>query len=101
MFWSIPKGAIPTIAALNQIVFLIYRAANEIWHDSLYEYMTIDVSNDMVELASSLRRGGEETTDYTPDTPPPEAVKGVYFKRYLPMSDQVRNGRRSWGEGVA
>ena len=60
--------------------------------------MTIDVSNDMVELASSLRRGGEETTEYTLNTSPPEAVKGVYFKRYLPMSDQVRNGR-NFGRG--
>ncbi len=69
------------------LFIFIFRAANEIWNESLYEYQTVDVSEEMGTLAHMLRRGGEEPSSSIPD--PQDCIPGVYFKRYLPLSAKV------------
>lgn len=34
-----------------------YRAVDEIWKKSVYEYLSVDTSEDMEDLAKKLRRG--------------------------------------------
>lgn len=62
-------------------------AANEVWGESLYEYQSVDVSQEMGELARVLRTDGESQDS---DISVPELIPGVYFKQYLPVSNRVQ-----------
>ncbi|KAK2550969.1 Methyltransferase-like protein 17 [Acropora cervicornis] len=57
-------------------------AAHEKWGDSIREYQCVDVSQDMIDVAQNLLRGGEETKDSL-------RIPRVYFKRFLPVSNLI------------
>lgn len=57
-------------------------AAHEKWGDSIREYQCVDVSQDMIDVAQNLLRGGEETKDSL-------HIPRVYFKRFLPVSNLI------------
>jgi ribosomal protein RSM22 (predicted rRNA methylase) len=60
----------------------VFRAVNELWRDSVYEYQCVDVSEKIEMVARSLR-----TTD---DSEGSESeIQNVYFKQYLPISSAV------------
>lgn len=42
---------------LNKKYISNYRAVDEIWKKSVYEYLSVDTSEDMENLANKLRRG--------------------------------------------
>ena len=44
-------------SALFRLCISNYRAVNEIWKKSVYEYLSVDTSEDMENLAKKLRRG--------------------------------------------
>jgi len=62
---------------------MTHRAAESLWGESLYEYLTVDVSSDMGDLARALRVGGDA------ENPTTELIKGVHFRQYLPLSNKV------------
>lgn len=67
----------------------------------MYEYLSVDTSEDMENFAKKLRRGSVSTAyvnnpqikivlSYIGGTKSgKELIKNVYYKRYIPMSGQV------------
>lgn len=58
-------------------------AANELWGNSINEYQCVDVSEDMNNTAEFLLRGSSDINT-------PLKIPNVYFKRFLPLSNQVK-----------
>ncbi|XP_066929253.1 ribosome assembly protein METTL17, mitochondrial-like [Clytia hemisphaerica] len=57
-------------------------AASELWRKSIKEYQCVDVSERMNDTGEFLLRGGD-------DRKLPLKVPNVYFKRFLPISNQL------------
>ncbi|XP_065913795.1 ribosome assembly protein METTL17, mitochondrial-like isoform X2 [Dysidea avara] len=53
-------------------------ATNEIWNKSVYEYLCVDTSEEMENLAKILRKGGTKSGK--------DLIENVYHKQYLPVS---------------
>lgn len=58
-------------------------AAAELWRKNIKEYQCVDVSERMNESAEFLLRGGN-------DIKLPLKIPGVYFKRFLPLSNKIK-----------
>lgn len=65
-------------------------AANELWGKSIYEYQCVDISQEMGEFAQALRRGGDTSASEHGIAHAPDAIPGVYFRQYLPVSGKVQ-----------
>ncbi|KAM7158853.1 ribosome assembly protein METTL17, mitochondrial isoform 2-T2 [Molossus nigricans] len=57
-------------------------AAHSIWGQSLREYMCVDSSAAMLDLAEKLLKGGSENGE--------PYVSGVFFRQFLPVSPKVQ-----------
>ncbi|KAF6131453.1 methyltransferase like 17 [Phyllostomus discolor] len=57
-------------------------AAHSIWGQSLREYMCVDSSAAMLDLAEKLLKGGSEYGE--------PYVPGVFFRQFLPVSPKVQ-----------
>ncbi|XP_036098526.1 methyltransferase-like protein 17, mitochondrial isoform X2 [Molossus molossus] len=57
-------------------------AAHSIWGQSLREYMCVDSSAAMLDLAEKLLKGGSENGE--------PYVPGVFFRQFLPVSPKVQ-----------
>ncbi|XP_023380474.1 methyltransferase-like protein 17, mitochondrial isoform X2 [Pteropus vampyrus] len=57
-------------------------AAHSIWGQSLREYMCVDSSPAMLDLAEKLLKGGSESGE--------PYVPGVFFRQFLPVSPKVQ-----------
>ncbi|XP_012885156.1 PREDICTED: methyltransferase-like protein 17, mitochondrial isoform X1 [Dipodomys ordii] len=57
-------------------------AAHSTWGQSLHEYMCVDSSAAMLNLAEKLLKGGSESGE--------PHISGVYFRQFLPVSPKVQ-----------
>ncbi|KAM6202771.1 ribosome assembly protein METTL17, mitochondrial [Rhynchocyon petersi] len=57
-------------------------AAHSTWGQSLREYMCVDSSSAMLDLAGQLLKGGSESGEL--------CVPGVFFRQFLPVSPKVQ-----------
>jgi len=57
-------------------------ASNSIWNGTMKEYQCIDASEDMNNAAEYLLRGSKDINE-------PLKIPNVYFKRFLPLSNQI------------
>ncbi|XP_007537895.1 methyltransferase-like protein 17, mitochondrial [Erinaceus europaeus] len=57
-------------------------AAHNIWGQSLQEYLCVDKSAAMLNLAEKLLKGGSESGD--------PCIPGVFFRQFLPVSPKVQ-----------
>ena len=100
---------LPSLYARNVVCtywFRVYlfRAANQLWQDSLFEIQTVDTSSEMGDMARRLRAGGDLEEEQGGEGGGGgggwgggggegrlcEAIPGVYFRQYLPTSNKVR-----------
>lgn len=66
----------------GSLFFCYLRAAHSTWGQSLREYMCVDSSAAMLDLAEKLLKGGSESgLPYVP---------GVFFRQFLPVSPKVQ-----------
>lgn len=63
-------------------------AAHQLWAESIYEFMCVDTSQEMGEMARLLRLGGQTLTGNT--VLEKESIPGVFFRQYLPLSGKVK-----------
>ncbi|KAL5466749.1 hypothetical protein EMCRGX_G030898 [Ephydatia muelleri] len=63
-------------------------AAHQLWGESIYEYLCVDTSQEMGEMARLLRLGGQTATGNT--VLENESIPGVFFRQYLPVSGKVK-----------
>lgn len=62
-------------------------AAAEHWRSSLHEYFSVDISGDMNNISETVLRDGRENKAIS--------LKGVFYRQFLPASDQVHEKRFS------
>lgn len=57
-------------------------AVNEVWPNSVSEFMNVEISNEQKYLCESLLRGGKEISD--------NQLPGIFHRQYLPSSNKVK-----------
>nr|CAD7197480.1 unnamed protein product [Timema douglasi] len=64
------------------LLYLLGRAAREVWGNSLHEYFNVDCCAEMNNLASLLLRDGKEDREMP--------LKGVFYRQFLPASHSLK-----------
>lgn len=57
-------------------------AVNEVWPNSVSEFMNVEISNEQKYLCESLLRGGKEMSE--------DMLPGIFHRQYLPSSTKVK-----------